>query len=102
MIADGMEDTAADNSRDELFQEEEEETTADGSEVEVVDQEQGLELESRTVAHPFTSTKDDAVVNDDEDGGRLEGRHGSFEGDELELADGRAHDGSPRLIEEAP
>lgn len=59
----------AGNSRNELLEEENEEDKADGSQDEVVDQEQSLELEGFSVAHPLATTKDDGVVDDGKDEG---------------------------------
>lgn len=97
-----MEDAAADEGGHELLNEESQEDTADGSEVEVVDEEERLELEWLAVAHEGTATKDDGIVDDDEDGGRLESRHGGLKGHELEVVGRVANDGSPSLVEDGP
>lgn len=102
VVADGMEDTLTVDGRNKLLNEENEKNTADGREVEVVDQEQRLELEGLAVAHHLAPTEDDGIVDDDEDGSRLESRHGSLEGDELELAGGIADNGGPGLVEDGP
>lgn len=102
MVADGVEDAAANNGRDELLNEEGQEDAANGSQVEVVDEEEGLELEGLAGAHVLASTKDDGVVDDDEDGGRLEGRHGGLKRHKLEVVGRVADDGSPCLVEDGP
>lgn len=101
-ITDGMEDAAANNSGEKLLNEESQEDSADGSQVEVVDEEESLELVGLTVAHELATTEDDGVVDDDEDRGGLEGRHGRLKGHELEVVDRVAHDGGPCLIEDGP
>lgn len=101
-VADGVEDAAADDDGQKLLNEESQEDAADGGEVEVVDEEQRLELVGLPVAHPLTAAQDDGVVDDDEDGGLLDGRHGSLALDEAEVAGGIANDGRPGLIEDGP
>lgn len=102
MVANGVENTTTDNGRDELLQEEHKKSTRDESEVEVVDEEERLELEGLTVAHQLATTEDDGIVDDDENGSRLEGRHGRLERNELEFIDGVADDSSPCLVEDGP
>lgn len=102
VLANGVEDATTNNGRDELLEEEQQKRQADGGEVEVVNQEQRLELEGLTVAHKLPTAKDDGVVDGDEDGGRLERRHGSLERHELEVGDRVAHDGRPGLVEDRP
>lgn len=102
MIADGVEDAAANNRGNKLLDEEDQEDTADGGQVEVVDEEQSLELEGLAVAHESATTKDDGIVDDDEDGGRLEGRHGRLKGNKLELGGRVTDDGRPSLVEDGP
>lgn len=101
-ITDGMEEAAANNSREKLLNEESQEDTADGGQVEVVDEEQSLELVGLTVAHELATTEDDGVVDDDEDRGGLEGRHGGLERHKLEVVGRVAHDGGPCLVEDGP
>jgi hypothetical protein len=101
-MADGVEDAATNNSGQKLLNEESQESTTDQSQVEVVDQEETLELERLAVAHPLATTKDDAVVNDNEDRCRLEGGHGSLERHKLEVIGGVADNGSESLVEDGP
>ena len=61
-ITNGMEDTATDNSRQKLLNEESQESTTDQSQVEVVNQEETLELERLAVAQPLATTDEDAGV----------------------------------------
>ena len=67
-----------------------------------MDQEQCLELEGLAVAHELPTTEDDTVVDSDEDGGRLECRHGRLERHELEVVGRVAHNGRPGLVEDGP
>lgn len=101
-VADGMEDTAANNRGNQLLNEESQKYAADGGEVEVVDEEERLELEWLAVAHGLATTKDDGVVDDDEDGRRLERRHGRLEGHKLEVIGRVADDGLEGLAEDGP
>lgn len=75
VVADSVEDTVAGKGGYELLKKQDEENQADGSEVEVVDEEQSLELEGLAATHPSTTSEDEVVVADDEDGGRLESGH---------------------------
>lgn len=102
VVADGKEDTLADNSGQKLLNEESQEEAADGGQVEVVDEEEGLELEGLAVAHQLSATKDDEVVDDDEDGRRLQSRHGSLERHELEVIGRVANDGREELVKDGP
>lgn len=97
-----MEDTVARDLGQQLLNEENEEHAADGSEVEVVDEEKALELERLAVPHQRATTKDDDVVQDDEDARLLERRHGRDASLEAEVVGRVAHDGCPRLVEDGP
>lgn len=97
-----MEDAASDDGRDQLLNKEKQKNAADGSEVEVVNEEQRLELEGLTAAHQLATSENDGVVDDDEDGRRLERRHGRLERNELEVIGRVADDGSPSLVEDGP
>lgn len=101
-VTDGMEDTAANNGGKKLLNEESQKRTTDQSQVEVVDKEETLELERLAVAHPLATTENDAVVDDDEDGGRLHGRHGSLERHKLEVIGGVADDSGESLVKDGP
>lgn len=94
-VADGVEDAAADDGREQLLNEESQKSTADNGQDEVVNQEETLELEGFPVAHDLSATEDDGVVDGDEDGGRLERRHGSLERHKLEVIGRVADTGSP-------
>lgn len=102
VVADGEEDALADNSGQDLLNEESQEGAADGGQVEVVDEEESLELEGLAVAHQLSTAKDDEVVDDDEDGRRLERRHGSLEWHKLEVIGREASDGREELIKDGP
>lgn len=97
-----MEDTTTDDGGDKLLKEEDQEGTADESEVEVVDEEKGLELERFAVAHHLATTKDDGIVDNNEDGCRLQSRHGSLKGDKLEVIGRVADNSSPSLVKDGP
>lgn len=102
VVANGVEDTATNNGGHELLNEENQEDERDGREVEVVDQEESLKLEGLTVAHELAATENDGVVDDNEDGCRLEGGHGCLERDKLELLSGIANNHLPALAEDGP
>jgi hypothetical protein len=101
-IADSMEDTATDNGGKKLLNEESQESTADQSQVEIVNEEETLELEGLTVAHPFATTEDDGVVDNNEDRCRLESGHGGLERHKLEVIGGVANNSSECLVKDGP
>lgn len=101
-IADSMEDATTDNCGKKLLNEESQESTADQGQVEVVDEEETLELEGLTIAHPFATTKDDGIVDDDKDRCRLESGHGGLERHKLEVIGGVADNSSESLVKDGP
>ena len=85
-----MEDAPSHNSWQQLLNEESQQNTGDGSEVEVVNQENGLELERLAVAHELAATQNDEIVKEDENASLLKSGHGRLPGDEAEVGDGVA------------
>ena len=57
-----MENAIVIDLRDELFQEEEQQSSGDGGKVKVVDHEWAVQLEGWTVAHELAASKDNDVV----------------------------------------
>ena len=102
VITDSVEDTVSPDRRQQLFNEQSQQSPADQSQVEVVDHEQCVELERRTALHDFATSKDNDIVGNEHDTGRLDGREGGLAADELELARGIAHDILERLVEDRP
>lgn len=76
VIADGIEDAVAHQGREQLLNEESQQDTTYGCQVEVVDHEESVELESRAIAHDLTATEDNDVVGDQHGDGLLQCRHG--------------------------
>lgn len=101
-MADGMEDTVADDSRQQLLDVEGQQDGADGGKEEVMDQEECLQLVRIPVAHPFSATEDDRVIADDEDPRFLQRRHRSLAGLEPEFLSRVADDSGPSLVEDGP
>lgn len=102
MVTDGVEDALSDDRGEKLFNEEGEEDSADGSQVEVVDEEEGLQLESLASSHQLTSSKNYNVVYNDEDRGLFECGHGRLAGDELEVVGRVAGNKLKGLVENGP
>lgn len=102
MVTDGKEDAFADNGWQELLNEESQEYSADGGEIEVVDQEQGLELERLAVAHELSAGENDEVIDDNEDGRRLERGHRRLEWHEFEVISLLANNCLEGLVEDGP
>lgn len=97
-----MEDAAANDNGEKLLNEESQEDSADGGQVEVVNQEKRAQLEGLAVAHELATAEDDGVVDDDEDAGLLESGHGRLAGDEFEVFGRVADDGLKGLAEDGP
>jgi hypothetical protein len=74
-MANGIEDTTADNRGKKLLNEENQQESTDGGQIKVMDQEELLQLERFPVAHKLPTTKDDGVVDDNEDARLLKRRH---------------------------
>lgn len=85
-----------------LLNEQSQQSSADQGQVEVVDHEQCVELERRTVLHELATSEDDDIVGHEHDTRRLDGREGGHTAAELELAGGIAHDILERLVEDGP
>ena len=101
-VADSIEDTATNNCRDELLKEQDQQKTTDSCEVEVVDQEESPELERFAIAHQLATTKDDGIVDDDEDARLLQCRHRCLAGDESEILGRIAREQLEALAEVGP
>lgn len=101
-IADGKEETLANNSGKHLLDEESEEDAGNGGQVKVVDQEERPKLEGLAAAHVLSATKDDGIVDDDEDARFLQGRHGSLTGLEAEVIGRVANNLLKGLVEDGP
>jgi hypothetical protein len=72
-MANGMEQTMTNNSRQNLLNEQSKQNGADGGEVEVVDQEKSAQLERLAVAHHLAAAEDDEIVEGNEDASLLKG-----------------------------
>lgn len=102
MVTDGVEQAFSDNRRQKLLNEEGQQKTGDGGEVEVVNQEECLELEGLAVAHELAATENNDVVQDDENARLLKSGHGRLPGDEAELADWVAGEKGPDFVKDRP
>lgn len=85
VVADGVEDTAADNGGKELLDKEDQKDAADGGQVKVVDLEEQAELEWLATTHELSTAEDDNVVGDQHGGRGAEGRHGRLACDKFEV-----------------
>lgn len=101
-MADGVEDAMAHNGGQDLLNEEGKQDAADGGEVEVMDEEKGPQLERLAVPHHFATTKNDNIVQCDENGGLLKGRHGRDTGHEAEVVGRVANNLLEGLVEDRP
>lgn len=87
---------------DELLSEQEKQTSRNGCEVEVVDDEEIVQLHGGSVAHDLATTEDDQVVSRNEGSRFLEGRHGSLALDEAEVVGRVSHDHGVDTIKNRP
>lgn len=101
-IADSEEDTLAHDGGQDLLDEEGKEDAGNSSQDEVVDQEDLLELEFVLLAHVFSTSQDDDVVNEDENSRLLQCGHGRDTGLETKLAGWVADAQLESLVKDGP
>ena len=101
-IANRMEQTVTNNSRQNLLNEQSKQNGADGSEVEVVDQEKSAQLEGLAVAHHLAAAEDDKIVEGNEDASLLKGRQRCLARNEAEVISRIASDLLEDLVEDGP
>ena len=102
VVTDGEEDTMSPNSRHQLLNEESQQCATDQSQVQVVDHEQGVQLQGSALLHELPATEDDDIVGDEKDGRRLEGGKRSDTLDKLEFAGRIADDLLEGLVKDRP
>ena len=102
LVTDGVEHAVSDKSRQKLLNEEHQENTTDEGQDEVVDHEQGVQLESGQLLHDLTTTEDEHVVGNEHHGGLLQGGQRGHVLREGELAGRVAHDLLEAHIEQRP
>ena len=102
VVADGIEDSIAHDSRDQLLEEEQEQGARDDGQVKVVDLEGAIELKSRATTHDLTAAKDDDAVQDQGDCHDGMSGHWCAPGHEAELLGLVAHDGLETSFEDGP
>ena len=102
VVTDGVEDAVAPDGGDQLLNKQGQEDGADRGQDEVVEHEQGVELERREVLHDLATTENHHIVSHQQSRGLLEGGQRGHARDELEFAGGVAHDLLIGLVEERP
>lgn len=102
VVADGVEDAVANKSGQELLNKQSQKDGTNGSQDEVVEHEQSVQLEGRQLLHDLTATENNDVVGDQHGRGLLKGGHGGHALDELELAGGVTHNLLVGLVEQRP
>ena len=75
MVADGIKYPMSPDRRQKLLDEQRQQDTTDDREREIVDHEEGLELQRLSISHELPSAKDDHVVCDYQRRRLPEGRH---------------------------
>ncbi len=100
--ANGIEYTVSDNSRDQLLGKERQENAADDGQVEIVNLEQPIQLQRRSIAHQLASTKNYDVVGYQDDGCLWECRHWRDAFDEAKVLRLVAFGGFEGLLEDGP
>lgn len=86
VLANGEEDAMSPDSRQKLLNEQSQQSSTDQSQVQIMNHEQRVELQSREVLHDLPATKDDCIVGNEKHGGLLESGHGRNTFNELEIA----------------
>lgn len=102
VVTDGIEDAVAPDSGEQLLDEQHQENGADDGQEQVVDHEQGVELERGEVLHDLTATENNDVVGHEKGRGLLEGGQRGYTLHEVELACGVSHDLLISLIKDGP
>ena len=102
VIADSEEDTVFPDCRQQLLDEKSQQSTADNGQVEVVDHEQGVELERGTALHDLSASEDNDIVGDEHDRSLLDGGHGGHTTSELEFIRRISYHILKSLVEDGP
>ena len=102
VVADSEEDTVPPDCRQQLFDEKSQQSTADNGQVEVVDHEQGVELERGTALHDLSASEDNNIVGDEHDRSLLDGGHGGHTTSELEFIRRISYHILKSLVEDGP
>ena len=102
IIANRKEQTILGDGRDQLLQEQGQQNTADGSQIEVMNLEQAVEFERLSVPHEFASTEDDDIIRDQTDGRFRHGAHRGLARDEVEVLGRIAAHALERLGKDGP
>ena len=102
VVADSEEDTVSPDCRQQLFDEKSQQSTADNGQVEIVNHEQGVELERGTALHDLPAPEDNNIVGDEHDRSILHGGHGRHTTGELELTRRISHHILKSLVEDGP
>lgn len=102
MVANGVENAIAHDFGDQLLQEQHQQNSANGRQVEVVDLEQAIELQRGIVLHDLATSEYENVVGDEHDGAGLECRQGCLALDEAEVLRLVALDRLEGLLENWP
>ena len=93
MVADSMENASSSDCRQDLLNKECQENSTDGSEIEIMDEEEPLQLKRLSVAHEFSPAQNHCIVRKNEDRGLLQCGHWRLPSDEVEII-GRVADDS--------
>jgi hypothetical protein len=85
MITNSIKNTVVVKRREQLLDEKNQQDSADGGKQEVMNHEEGVELQSREFLHNFTTAEDDDIVGDQGSDGFFEGRHWGLVSHEAEV-----------------
>ena len=102
VVANCVQNTSSYDCGDQLLEEEDQEDTRDGSQVEVVDLEQAIEREGWAASHEFATSENDNVVGDEHGCSRKVRRHGRLARREAEVLGLVALDGHKGLFKHGP
>ena len=99
MVADSMENASFSDCRQDLLNKECQENSTDGSEIEIMDEEEPLQLERLSVAHEFSPAQNHRIIRKNKDGGFLQRGHGRLPSDKVEIIGRVADDSFEDLVE---
>lgn len=102
VVADSEEDTVSPDSRQQLFDEKSQQSTADNGQVEIVNHEGCVELECGTALHDLSASEDNNIVGDEHDRSLLHGGHRGHTTGELELTRRISYHILKSLVEDGP
>jgi hypothetical protein len=102
VVADGVKNTMMVQSGNELLEEQSQQDSTDGSQIEIVDHEKTIQFLSREILHDLTTTKDNDVVCDQSSSCLVESGHRRNSLHKPKVLCRVAHNSLEGLVEDRP